>query len=338
MKVVANATTAQLRSKPLVQTELLGGVFLAPQDALTASDDFRGTTGELLITESPYALRVRSRAYSTKSSSILATMGVAPYRISHFIEHLSHIQDSTGFSSKTGAWHSRVARLLYKHFSDRKYWSTEYLAFKALRIILLEGGSWVSGDWCQVINVFLHQNHRMSLPSGLDVCFVQSCVAGDRYRNKLYRLSGVKPSDATEICRMIVRSHATARTWRPKDIIAHAVYLFHARYWRQFGYPLSICLVDSKLTIRYQEKGQLPFGTEGRAVRRLFSDDFSDVLWLHTDYEDAIAGHESQDWCRFLSSLEGVVVLPPLLSNGRLSNAMRHILAKNGSTWNSSGL
>ena len=335
MKKVAHATITLLQSKPLVQTDLVEGVLLALQDALTASDVFRDATGELLITEGEHIRRVRSNTYSKESSRILAEMGAGPLRISDFVEELNRYisQDIRSFSSETGAWHSRVARLLYNHFSygrNRPY-SREYLAFSALQIIPLEGGLWVSGNWCNVTKVFLDQNHRRDLPTGLDFCFVQPWAADDHDRRQLYRLLGARPCDETEMCRMIVDYHAAARTGRPKDLITHAVYLFHARYQPQLGQPLRICLIDSSLTVRYQDRVHLPFGTEGTAVRRLFSDDFSGIIWLHSDYRDAVTEGERQDWYRFLSMLEGVYLLPPLQSQGRLSDAMRHILRTNGS-------
>lgn len=120
---------------------------------------------------------------------------------------------------------------------------------------------------------------------------------------------------------------------KAKDLIAHALYLFHARYQSDSLYanPLRICMVDSDLTIQYQKTIHLPFGRVGHAVRRLFSDDFSGIIWLHSDYEEAVSVWQRQDWCRFLSKLEGVYELPAFSSYGRLSDAMRHILMRNGS-------
>lgn len=105
MNVVANATIARLRSKPPVQAELPHGAFHTPQDAFTASDDFRDTAGELLVTECAYIRRVRSGAHFAGAASVLAKMGVPPLRILHFMEELNHYisRDISSFSSKTAA-------------------------------------------------------------------------------------------------------------------------------------------------------------------------------------------------------------------------------------------
>ena len=99
----------------------------------------------------------------------------------------------------------------------------------------------------------------------------------------------------------------------------------------QYGRSLRLRLVDSNLTPRYKERVHLPFGTQGKALRRLFADDFSGIVWLHPVYEEQVAENDRQDWIQFLSSIEGVHRLPPLHLGGRLSDAMRHILTRNGS-------
>lgn len=123
MRNVADSTIEQLRSKLLIQTELQDGVFLAPRDCLTASDEFRDATGGLLITEGTYAQRVRSNAYSYNSATILSRLGVTPFEISHFVELLAQYVSvhMASFSSKATAWHSRVASLLCSHFSSGRY-------------------------------------------------------------------------------------------------------------------------------------------------------------------------------------------------------------------------
>ncbi|KIW35069.1 uncharacterized protein PV07_01789 [Cladophialophora immunda] len=336
MREVADSTIKQLRSKLLVRTELQDGVFLAPQDSLTASDEFRDATGGLLITEGTYAQRVRSNAYSYNSATILSRLGVTPFEISHFVELLAQYISAhmARFSSEATAWHSRVASLLCNHFSNGQYqlYSPVFQAFKALRIIPLDDGSWVSGASCATKKVFMDQGRRIALPTGLHFCFVQASAADDRHRRQLYRLLGVKPCDETEICKMILDSHATMVVWPPLEIlISHAMYIFRARYQPQYGQSLRLRLLDSNLTIRYRERVHLPFGTQGKALRRLFADDFSGIIWLHPDYEDRVTEGERQYWFQFLCSVEGVYRLPPLHSGGRLSDAMRHILMRNGS-------
>lgn len=336
MREVADSTIAKLRSKRLVRTELQDGVLLAPQDCLTASDEFRDATGGLLITEGTYAQRVRSNAYSYNSAMILSELGVAPFEISHFVELLAQYISArmASFSSKATAWHSRVARLLYNHFSNRRYqsYSPVFQAFEALQIIPLDDGSWASGASCATKKVFMDQGHRITLPTGLHFCFVQASAADDRDRRQLYRLLGVKPCDETEICKMILDSHATMVVCPPLEtLISHAVYIFHAHYQPQYGQLLRLRLLDSNLTIRYRESVHLPFGTQGKALRRLFADDFSGIIWLHPDYEDRVTEGERQNWFQFLCAVEGVYRLPPLHSGGRLSDAMRHILMRNGS-------
>jgi hypothetical protein len=336
MREVADSTIKQLQSKLLVRTELQDSVFLAPQDCLTASDEFRDATGGLLITEGTYTQQVRSNAYSDNSAMILLKLGVTPFKISHFVELLDQYVSAhmSRFSSKTTAWHSSVARLLCNHFSDRKYqpYSPEFQAFKALRIIPLDDGSWASGASCAIKKVFLDQGRRIAVPAGLHFCFVQASAADDRDRRQLYRLLGVKPCDETEICKMMLDSHATMVVWPSLEtLISHAVYIFRARYQPQYGQSLRLRLLDSTLTRRYQERVHLPFGTQGKAVRRLFTDDFSGMVWLHPDYEDGVTEGERQNWFQFLCSVEGVYRLPPLHSGGRLSDAIRHILMRNGS-------
>lgn len=336
MREVADSTIAKLRSKLLVRTELQEGNFLAPQDCLTASDEFRDATGGLLITEGTYARRVRSSAYSYNSATILSELGVTPFEISHFVELLAQYisADMPSFSSKATAWHSRVARLLCHHFSNGRYQShsSVFQAFKVLRIIPLDDGSWVSGASCATKNAFMDQGRRISLPTGLRFCFVQASAADDRDRRQLYRLLGVKPCDETEICKMILDSHATMLFSPPLEIlISHAVYIFRAHYLPQYGQSLRLRLLDSNLTSRHQDRFHLPFGGQGKALRRLFADDFSGITWLHPDYEDGVTEGERQNWFQFLYSLEGVYRLPPLHSGGRLSDAMRHILMRNGS-------
>ncbi|KIW17396.1 hypothetical protein PV08_04590 [Exophiala spinifera] len=335
MKKVANSTIAQLRSKPLVRKELQDDVFLAPQDCLTASDEFRDTNRGLLITDGTYAQRVRSNAYSYNSSTILSKLGVTPFEISHFVELLAQYisEHMASFSSNPTAWHSRVARLLCNHFSHKPHQPNTLLQnFKALRIIPLDDGSWVSGASCTTKPVFMEQGRRIALPTGLNFCFVQASAADDRDRRQLYRLLGVKPCDETEICKMILASHATMVPWPPmKILISHAVYIFRARYKPQRGEALRLRLYDSNLTTRFGGRVHLPFGTKGKALRRLFADDFTDIIWLHPDYEDSVKEGEREDWFEFLYSVEGVYQSPPLHLGGRLSDAMRHILTRNGS-------
>ncbi|EXJ91698.1 hypothetical protein A1O3_00248 [Capronia epimyces CBS 606.96] len=336
MRKIADSTIQQLRSKLLVRSELQDGVFLVPQDCLTASDEFRDATGGLLITEGTYAQRVRSNAYSDNSAMILRKLGVTPFDISHFVELLDQYISAhmASFSSKTTEWHSRVARLLCNHFSVRPYqsYSPVFEAFKALRIIPLDDGSWASGATCANKKVLLDQGRRIALPTGLQFCFVQASAADDRDRRQLYRLLGVKPCDETEICKMILDCHTTMVVWPSlKTLISHAVYIFRARYQPQYGQPLRLRLVDSNLTCRYRERVHLPFGTPGKSLRRLFADDFSGIIWLHPDYEGGVKEGERQNWSQFLCSVEEVYQLPPLNSGGRLSGAMWHILTRNGS-------
>lgn len=178
----------------------------------------------------------------------------------------------------------------------------------------------------------MDQGRRIALPTGLHFCFVQSSAADDRDRRRLYRLLGVKPCDETEICKMILDSHATMAVWPPLEIlISHAMYIFRAHYQPEDRQSLRLRLVDSNLTIRYRETIHLPFGTQGKDLRRLFADDFAGIIWLHPDYEDRVTQGERQQWFQFLHSVEGVYQLPPLQSGGRLSDAMRYILMRNGS-------
>ncbi len=336
MREVADTTIKQLKSKSLVRTGLQDDVFLAPQHCLTASHEFRDDTGRLLITEGADAQRVRSNAYSHNSAAILLNLGVTPFEISHFVELLDQYisANMASFSSETAGWHSRIARLLYNHFSYKRYqsYSSVFKAFKALRIIPLDNGSWVSGASCAITNVFLDQGRRMPLPAGLFFCFVQASAAGDHPRRQLYELLGVKPCDETEICKMILNSHAKMGVWPCLEVlISHTVYIFRARYQPQYGQKVCLGLLDSNLNRRYQARIHLPFGTQGKDLRRLFADDFAGIVWLHPDYEDGVTEDERQQWLQFLCSIEGVYQLPPLHSGGRLSDAMRHILMRNGS-------
>ena len=150
MKEVADSTIEKLRSMRLVRKELQDGVLLAPQGCLTAPAEFRDTTSKLLITEGDYAQQIISNAYSYDSARILLELGVAPFKILHFVKLLDQYisKHMAVFSSQTTAWHSRVARLLCEHFSDRRYqpYSPEYEVLKALRIIPLDDGSWAL--WC----------------------------------------------------------------------------------------------------------------------------------------------------------------------------------------------
>jgi hypothetical protein len=336
MRKAADSTITKLQSKPLVRTELQDGAFRAPQECLAASDEFRDATGGLLITEGTYAQRVRSNAYSENSAKILSSLGVRPFEISHFVELLAHYVSAhlASFSSKATAWHSRVASLLCNHFSNGQYqrYPRAFQAFKALPIIPLDDGSWASGDSCANKRIFMEQGRRIALPTGLHVCFVQASAADDRDRRQLYRLLGVKPCDETEICKLILDSHATMVVTPPLEVlISHAMYIFRARYRPQLGHSLRLRLLDSNLTIRYRERVHFPFGVQGEAYRRLFADDFSGIIWLHPDYEDRVTEGERQNWFDFLCSVEGVRRVPPLHSGGRLSDAMRHILMRNGS-------
>ncbi|KAK6367945.1 hypothetical protein LTS17_010098 [Exophiala oligosperma] len=336
MEEIANSTIQKLRSRRLIRTELQDGVFLVPRDCLTASDEFRDATGRLLLTEGTYAQRVRSNAYSDKSANALSILGVAPFQISQFLELLDQYISAhmESFSSKVTEWHSRVASLLCNHFSKRDYQSNspELKAFKSLRIIPLDDGSWVSGASCETKKVFMDRGRRIVLPTGFHFRFVQPSAASDHDRRQLYQQLGVKPCDETEICKMILDSHATMEDLPPlKVLISHAMYIFRARYQPRHGQSLRLRILDSNFTTRYRERVHLPFGTQGKALRRLFADDFAGIIWLHPEYEDSVKQGERQSWFQFLCSIEGVDRLPPLHSGGRLSDAMRHILMRNES-------
>lgn len=336
MKAVADSAVKQLQTKPLVLPELQEGAFMAPQHSLSLPGEFRDENGELLITEGRYALQVRSNAYSYKSATILSKLGVSPFGITHFVELLDQYISAhiNSLSSKTTEWHSRVARVLCNHFPDERYQSYSRLRYniKALRIIPLDDGSWVSGDSCASRKVFFDQGRRIALSAGLDFRFVEASAADDSYRRQLYQLLGVKPCDETEVCEMILKSHQTMVGSPPlKTLISHAVYIFRARFKPRYGQSLRLRLFDSNLTIRYQERVHLPFGTQDVAVKRLFADGFTGMVWLHPDYETGVPEGERQNWFEFLRSVEGVHSLPPLHSGGRLSNAMRHVLVELGS-------
>lgn len=336
MEEIADSTIEKLQSRRLIRTELQDSVFLVPRDCLTASDEFRDATGGLLLTEGTYAQRVRSNAYSDKSAKALSILGVNPFQISQFVELLDQYISANmeSFTSKATEWHSRVANLLCNHFSNGDYQSNspEFQAFRSLQIIPLDDGSWVSGASCETEKVFMDRGRRIVLPTGFHFCFVQASAACDHDRRQLYQLLGVKSCDETEICKMILDSHATMEDLPPLEVlISHAMYIFRARYQPRHGKSLRLRLLDSNFTTRYRERVHLPFGTQGRALRRLFADDFAGIIWLHPDYEDSVKQDERQSWFQFLCSIEGVDRLPPLHSGGRLSDAMRHILMRNGS-------
>lgn len=335
MRGVADSTAQQLQSKPLVLPELQDGTFRAPQDSLTLPGEFRDENGDLLITEGRYALQVRSNDYSENSGMILSKLGVSPFGIAHFVELLDQCisAHSASLSSKTPEWHSRVARILCNHFPDERYHSCSRLRhdIKALRIIPLDDGSWVSGDFCASRKVFFDQGRRIALSAGLDFRFVEASAADDSYRRQLYQLLGVKPCDETEVCEMILESHRTMIRSPPLGtLISHAVYIFRARFKPGHGQSLRLRLADSNLTVRYQDRVHLPFGTQDVAVK-LFAGDFTGIIWLHPDYETGVTEGERQNWLQFLQSLEGVHSLPPLHSGGRLSPAMIYILVNIGS-------
>lgn len=333
MKKIADSTIQQLRSKLVVQLELQDSAFLAPQDCLTASDEFRDATGRLLIAEGTSAQRVRSSKYSHDSATILHKLGATPFKISHFVELLHQYISAhrTQFSSETLAWHSSVARLLCSHFSDNIYRPCS-AQFHALAIIPLNDGSWVSGASCASRKVFLDPGRCMAVPAGLQYSFVRASAAADPNCRQLCLLLGVKPCDETEICKMILKSHATMVVGTPLEtFISHAVYIFRVRYQPQYGQSLRLRLVDSTLTCRYRERVHFHFGAQVEALEQLYEDNFSGMVWLHPDYKDGATEGERQAWIQFLYSVEGVSWLPPLHSGGRLSGAMRHILKRNGS-------
>lgn len=332
----ASTALAALRSRPLVETGSLDTYFSAPQDSFSASPAFRQTSGELLIRSGDLARLVISTAYSANSTRNLENLGVTPFTISHFVTQLhDYIRDEfTGFSSNTSEWHSRVAALLLQRLSiyTPRHPSGEVFTIRALRIIPLNDGSWVSGDSSQDGTIFLDEDQRPALPAGLNFRFVQRTATADRNRRRLYELLGAKPCDENQICGMIVKSHETINQPRSlPEYISHAVYLFRAHYWPGYGSRVRLCLVDSNLFIRNHGIMCIPFGEVGSGVRRLFTDDFNGIVWLHPQYENSVTINERKSWLDFLSSLEGVTTLPPLESGGMLSDAMKHILARNGS-------
>lgn len=276
-----------------------------------ALDLFADGEGIPFTLNSQTATTYLSLKYPVWASEATATIGVSPLSPKEFLQDLSLAvtQDPTTFRARSAIWHSHLAETLAKLGSDLELLSM----IKDICLIPLQDGTWTSARGHVIF--FSKGESSLKIPSGIEVFSIDSTAECDPNRCKLFNALGVKRWEAQEICRLVLKIHASS-DFKPKsltrdELVSHAMFLYTAKWQPPKTADLWFATIQDercqgrKLYIPGSIKGNSPEG-------RIFSQLKEKFAVIHNEYLEMLP--LDPDWTPWLVDNLGLSMVPRLIT------------------------
>lgn len=182
-----------------------------------------------------------------------------------------------------------------------------------LCIVPLNDGTWTCAKGQSIF--FSKGESNVDIPSGIEVLIVNPSAESDPDRQKLYKQLGVKKWEAPEICRLVLKVHASP-DFEPKSLnrdqlVSHAAFLWKASWQPPKGSKLWFantrderCLGTS-LYIRGSVEAD-------SAAARIFAKLEEKFSVIHRNYLDKFS--DDSDWAQWLIKNLGLSMIPRLIA------------------------
>jgi hypothetical protein len=251
-----------------------------------------------------------SPSYAAQDIPTLNLLGLGTMTAYDFVAKLL-LMTGHDFKSKSPEWHEDLANaLLSGEFSER---SALYNNIKAIPLIPLRGGQWVSASSANYPIYLDPGNRDLSIPANLEVLVVDPEASLNPQREKFFRRLGVRDCDRYEICKLVLTKHRQLPpNTQTEELILHAVYLFTNRTLLKFMDVDSLWLVSSKNYLRKGTSLYMDTPDSKPKPSSLF-DASSDVIeYLHPDYLTAVSEFQKREWYAWIIDTLHVSDIPRL--------------------------
>ena len=230
------------------------------------------------------------------------------------------------WGDRSHEWHEDVAAALNSFTSLSR--SSE---LSLLPIIPLRDGSWVSTSSSSK-TIFLDHEDGVHIPTGIDIRLVDNEAAKSPARATLYKSLGIKTCNSGEVSDLILAKHRDGcRNFNsPGELLAHLVYLYQARAQRPYLEYKHLWVVSSRG--KNAKAKDLYIDIPGNdLLSAWFKSDTECLNFIHPDYITAISGKEQAAWLNWLVDTIGLSSTIRLTEEGKLSRALKSVIAHHGS-------
>lgn len=210
----------------------------------------------------------------------------------------------TKFSSKSSAWHARVAAAIL-----------QVGVHKVRDIALLPLGS---GQWIRSNDgpfYFPEIQGALRVPSGIEIDLLDEQACMNSTRRRLFSELGARPLDAASVFDLILRQHrskdGSASRWTLEQLLGHAWFLFDAPS-RPTQYDLSSFLMKGARFPGHSPGKLLYMDRPGAHIKasEVFGKDCGVVDFVHPRYFESVPTQRLPDWYNWLEKDVKVNVLP----------------------------
>jgi len=222
---------------------------------------------------------------------------------------LAVIQDPTTFRTRSATWHSQLAETLVRLGTDAELLSM----IQDICLIPLHDGTWTSARGHAIF--FSKSETSLEIPSGIEVFIVDSIAESDPNRRRLFTNLGVKAWEVPEICRLVLKLHASS-DFDPKSLtrdqlISHAMFLYKASWQPPKTADLWFATMQDERCLG--RKLYIPGSIAANSpARRIFTQLQKKFAVIHNDYLEVFPLNE--DWPLWLVSNLGLSMVPRLIA------------------------
>jgi hypothetical protein len=264
----------------------------------------------------PFTLNPRTASgylslkYPKWASEAMVAIGVSQLAAQEFLQDLKLTigDDPETFHNRPARWHSQLAETLLKFGAN-----TELLRkIQELCLIPLHDGTWTSARGSTIF--FSRSKASLEIPSGIKVLTVDPSAESDQNRRNLFTSLGVQAWETPEVCRLILRTHASfdfdPKAFTRSQLISHAMFLYKAS-WQP---PKT-----ANLWFATRQNGRClgrnmyipPANAANSAAGRLFDQLERRFAVIHTDY---LHISSDADWEPWLVRNLGLSTVPHLIN------------------------
>jgi hypothetical protein len=247
-----------------------------------------------------------SSNYPSEASEALESLGVKRLSAEDFLHDLSNFITAwpNDFHHMPIEWHSQLSKILDSLTSKH-----EQLIY-SLPIIPLRDGKWVPPSTQNLL--FPLKANGLLIPDNLDTSVVHDSAANNYFRKTLLRKFLVQDAKETEICRIILETHASQQ-FEPKAIpiaalISHATFLYKSgRKEKSANDTLWVIATDGSChpSRRVYMEPSCP-----DLVAQILTKYNNHFHFLHKDYYLSFSQDKDRDW---LVEALGVAMSPRLV-------------------------
>ncbi|KIN03398.1 hypothetical protein OIDMADRAFT_117507 [Oidiodendron maius Zn] len=292
-----------LSTTPILES--MSGDKMIPSALTITPDDFASESRDPLIPSDFSMFTYVSQKYPAEDREALESLGVRNLTAEDFLNDLSNFinQSPIKFQSMPDRWHSRLSQILDS--LTAKYWKF----ISSLSIIPLRHGKWMAQNSGPLL--FPFASGGLVVPNGISASVIHLDAANDPSRRTLLRKLQAQDATETEVCRIIIQTHAATK-FDPQnvpiaDMVSHATFLHRAKWVRHS--PEEYLWVVAEDRKRYRSHRVYIESSDPHSASKIFKNNKEYFHFLHLAYSKHFSGQEHRKWLQENLSLE---VLPRL--------------------------